>query len=104
MKVVNVHQTGGPEVLQLEDADPPKASDGEVVIRVHAASINPIEWKFRRGMVPKDLPAVLGSDVSGTVESSRSASFSEGDEVFGLASGAYAELALAREGHIARKP
>jgi NADPH:quinone reductase-like Zn-dependent oxidoreductase len=104
MKVVNVHQTGGPEVLRLEEADPPEASDGEVVIRVHAASINPIEWKIRRGMVPKDLPAVLGSDVSGTVESSRSASFSEGDEVFGLVSGAYAELAVARESHIALKP
>jgi NADPH:quinone reductase-like Zn-dependent oxidoreductase len=104
MKVVNVHQTGGPEVLQLEQADPPQPSDGEVLIRVHAASVNPIEWKQRRGMAPKDLPAILGSDVSGTVESSRSGSFAEGDEVFGLASGAYAELTVAHESRIARKP
>jgi NADPH:quinone reductase-like Zn-dependent oxidoreductase len=104
MKVVNVHQTGGPEVLQLEEADPPEPSEGEVLIRVHAASINPFEWKQRRGMAPIDLPAVLGSDVSGTVQSSRSSSFSEGDEVFGLASGSYAELTLADESRIARKP
>jgi NADPH:quinone reductase-like Zn-dependent oxidoreductase len=104
MKVVKVHETGGPEVLQLEEADAPEPSDGEVLIRVHAASINPIDWKHRRGMAPKDLPAVLGSDVSGTVESSRSERFSAGEEVFGLASGAYAELTLAHESRIARKP
>ena len=104
MKVVNLHQTGGPEVLQLEEADPPEPSEGEVLVRVHAASVNPIEWKQRRGTSSKDLPAVLGSDVSGTVESSRSGSFSEGEEVFGIASGAYAELALARASDIARKP
>lgn len=104
MKVVNLHQTGGPEVLQLEEADPPEPSEGEVLIRVHAASINPYEWKQRRGMAPVELPGVLGSDVSGTLESSRSSSFSKGDEVFGLASGSYAELTLADESRIARKP
>jgi NADPH:quinone reductase-like Zn-dependent oxidoreductase len=104
MQVVKVHQTGGPEVLTLEQDDPPQPGDGEVLIRVRAASINPIEWKQRRGMVAKELPAVLGSDVSGTVETSRSASFAEGEDVFGLAAGSYTEMTVAHESRIARKP
>jgi NADPH:quinone reductase-like Zn-dependent oxidoreductase len=104
MQAVTMHQTGGPEVLRLEQAETPQPADGQVLVRVHAASVNPIEWKYRRGMIPKDLPAVLGSDVSGTVELSRADAFAEGDEVFGLAAGTYAEFALAAAGHLARKP
>jgi NADPH:quinone reductase-like Zn-dependent oxidoreductase len=75
------------------------------LIRVHAASVNPIDWKFRRGLIPKELPAVLGSDISGTVELSRARTFAVGEEVFGLAaSGAYAELASASADRIASKP
>jgi NADPH:quinone reductase-like Zn-dependent oxidoreductase len=104
MRVVRMHQTGGPEVLQLEQADTPRPADGEVLVRVRAVSINPIDWKYRRGMQPIELPAVLGSDVSGTVEVSRAEGFAEGDEVFGLAAGAYAELAVASAGALAHKP
>jgi len=104
MRAVLIHQTGGPDVLHLEDVDRPEPDDGEVLIKVRAASVNPIDWKFRRGLIPKRLPAVLGSDVSGTVELSRAEAFVEGDEVFGLAaSGAYAEFATAAEGVIAKK-
>src|SRR2546430_1418920 len=105
MQAVVMHQTGGPEVLRLEQVDLPEPGDGEVLIEVHAASVNPIDWKYRRGLAPKQLPAVLGSDVSGTVARSRAQGFAEGDDVFGLAaSGAYAELARARAGVIAPKP
>lgn len=105
MQAVLMRQTGDPDVLQLEQVERPEPAAGEVLIRVHAASVNPIEWKQRRGLVPKQLPAVLGSDVSGTVQASRSDAFAEGDEVFGLASsGAYAELACASAASIARKP
>src|SRR5438445_8336439 len=104
MQVVVMHQTGGPEVLRLQEADAPTPADGEVLVRVHATSLNPIDWKYRRGMMPKELPAVLGSDVSGTVELSRADGFAAGDEVFGLAAGAYAELAVADAGRLARKP
>jgi NADPH:quinone reductase-like Zn-dependent oxidoreductase len=104
MQVVVTRETGGPEVLMLEQAETPSPADGEVLVRIHAASVNPIEWKQRRGMYPTELPAVLGTDVSGTVEVSRADGFAEGDEVFGLASGAYAELAVASAGRIARKP
>ncbi|HXR29065.1 MAG TPA: NADP-dependent oxidoreductase [Solirubrobacteraceae bacterium] len=105
MRAVLMHETGEPDVLSFEQADPPEPADGEVLIAVHAASVNPIDWKYRRGMMPKELPAVLGSDVSGTVARSRAEGFEEGEDVFGLASsGAYAELAVAPAGLIARKP
>jgi NADPH:quinone reductase-like Zn-dependent oxidoreductase len=105
MRAVLVAETGGPEVLRLQETEPPEPGDGEVLIEVHAAAVNPIDWKFRRGLVPKQLPAVLGSDVSGTVARSRAQGFAEGDDVFGFAaSGAYAELARARAGDIAPKP
>jgi len=105
MRAVMIHETGDLDVLHLEEVERPEPGDGEVLIRVHAASVNPADWKARRGMMPKRLPAVLGSDVSGTVEASRAEGFSEGDEVFGFAaSGGYAEFAATPAGLIAKKP
>ena len=105
MQVVTMQETGGPEVLQLIDAPRPEPTDGQLLVRVRAAAVNPIDWKYRRGLIPKDLPAVLGSDISGVVEESRAAGYAPGDEVFGFAaSGAYAEFALAPAALIARKP
>ena len=105
MQVVLLRQTGGPEVLSLEDAAPLEPADDELLIRVRAASVNPIDWKYRRGLVPKQLPAVLGSDVSGSVDVSRAAGFVEGEDVFGFAaSGAYAEFATTPAAMIAKKP
>jgi NADPH:quinone reductase-like Zn-dependent oxidoreductase len=105
MQAVVMHETGGPDVLHLEEAEPPEPGEGEVLIRVRAASVNPMDWKYRRGLVDRPLPAVLGHDVSGTVEVSRAQGFREGDEVFGMAaSGGYAELATASAAVIAKKP
>ncbi|MEA2436084.1 MAG: hypothetical protein QOF65_640 [Thermoleophilaceae bacterium] len=105
MQAVVVRETGGPEVLQFEEVDRPSPGDGEVLIRVRAASINPVDWKYRRGFAEKPLPAVLGNDVSGTVEESRAAGYVEGDDVFGIAaSGGEAELATASASVIAKKP
>jgi NADPH:quinone reductase-like Zn-dependent oxidoreductase len=105
MRAVLMRQTGDPEVLRLEEVDRPEPGEGEVLIRVRAASINPIDWKLRRGDRPMDLPAVLGNDVSGTVERSRAEGFAEGDEVFGMTpSGGYAEFATAPAALIAIKP
>jgi NADPH:quinone reductase-like Zn-dependent oxidoreductase len=105
MHAVVMHETGGPEVLQWEELARPEPGDGEVLIRVRAASVNPADWKARRGNRELALPAVLGYDVSGTVEESRAEGFSEGDEVFGIAgSGGYAEYATAPAGTIAKKP
>ena len=105
MQAVVMHETGGPDVLRLEEAERAGPGDGQVLIRVLAASVNAIDWKYRRGFVDKQLPAVLGSDVSGTVEVSRAESFAAGDEVFGFAaSGGYAEYAIASAAAIVKKP
>ncbi len=105
MHAVLIHETGSPDVLRYEETERPEPGEGEVLIRVRAASVNPIDWKFRRGLSPKQLPAILGNDVSGTVERSRAERFAEGDEVFGFAaSGGYAELASAHAAMIAKKP
>lgn len=105
MQAVVMHETGGPDVLRLEQVDRPEPGDGEVLVKVHAASINPIDWKYRRGLAPKQLPAVLGNDVSGAVEVSRAEGFAEGDEVFGITPrGGYAEFATTPSALIAKKP
>ena len=105
MRAIVVRETGEPDVLQLDETDAPEPSDGEVLIVVRAASVNPVDWKYRRGLAEKPLPAILGLDVSGTVESSRADGFAEGDDVFGwAASGGYAELATASASAIAKKP
>src|SRR4051812_45389937 len=104
MHAVVMHETGGPEVLRYEEAERPEPADGEVLIRVRAASVNPVDWKQRRGVAEQGLPAVLGRDVSGTVELSRAGGFAEGDDVFGMtASGGYAGLATASAPVIAQK-
>jgi NADPH:quinone reductase-like Zn-dependent oxidoreductase len=105
MQAVVMHETGDPEVLRYEEAERPEPGDGEVLIKVRAASVNPIDWKYRRGVADKQLPAILGSDVSGTVEVSRAEGFVVADEVFGFAaSGGYAEFATAPAALIAKKP
>ncbi len=105
MRAALLSETGGPEVLRVQEVERPEPQEGEVLIAVRAASINPIDWKFRRGIVPKQLPAVLGNDISGTVESSRGEGFAEGEDVFGFSSsGGYAEFAVAPAQAIAKKP
>ena len=85
MKAVVIHETGGPEVLRLEEVPDPEPDDGEVLIRVQAAGVNPVDWKYRKGLAEHELPAILGNEMSGTVERSRTDGFAEGDEVFGRA-------------------
>jgi NADPH:quinone reductase-like Zn-dependent oxidoreductase len=105
MRAVVIHETGDPDVLRIEEIDRPEPGDGEVLFRVHAASVNPVDWKNRRGMREMTLPTVLGRDASGTVEESNDSRFSPGDDVFGqTASGAYAEYATASADSIAKKP
>src|SRR3954447_4293569 len=105
MRAVMIHETGGPDVLKLEEVEPPEPAEGEILMRVRAASVNPVDWKRRRSMSADQLPAILGIDVSGTVEQSRADGFAEGDDAFGRTqSGGYAELATAAGDAIARKP
>jgi NADPH:quinone reductase-like Zn-dependent oxidoreductase len=105
MRAVVMHETGDPSVLRYEETERPEPDEGEVLIRVRAASVNAIDWKYRRGVAEKELPAVIGNDVSGTVELSRAEGFAEGDDVFGFAgSGGYAEYATSPAAVIAKKP
>ena len=105
MKAIVVRETGGPEVLRLEDAPDPEPSEGQVLVRLAVAALNPIEYKQRRGTSNKELPAILGSDFSGVVERSLAPELAEGTEVFGFAaSGAYAELAVTPAAIVAEKP
>src|SRR3954465_14658157 len=105
MQAVVIHETGDPDVLIYEEADRPEPAEGEVLIRVHAASVNPVDWKNRRGYREQALPQVLGIDVSGVVEASNAEGFAPGDEVFGsAASGSYAEYATAAAEALAHQP
>jgi len=114
MRAVCIYAFGGPEVLRYEDAPRPHPGEGEVLVRVHAAGINPIDWKVRKGewerITPHALPLILGWDLSGVVEGlgSNLKHFKLGDEVYGCADvsrdGAYAEFIAVRESDLARKP
>ena len=113
MKAIRIHQYGGPEVLAQVEMERPTPGPNEVLIRIHAASVNPVDWKIRAGymkdILPFTFPATLGSDVSGTVEEigPRAARLKRGDEVYaslGLEGGGYAEYVVAKEAIVAVKP
>jgi NADPH:quinone reductase-like Zn-dependent oxidoreductase len=105
MRAAMIHETGGPEVLGIEEVERPEPAEGEALVRVCAASVNPIDWKLRKGFREMPLPALLGNDVSGVVELSRAPGFAAGDEVFGIAAeGAYAEYVTVGAEAIVAKP
>jgi NADPH:quinone reductase-like Zn-dependent oxidoreductase len=105
MRAIVMRETGGVEVLRMEDAPAPQLTDGSVLVRLHAASVNPIDWKFRRGLMPKPLPAILGNDMAGVVQESRVPALEPGQAVLGIASGgSYAELASTPAQLVAAKP
>ena len=114
MKAVRFHAYGGPEVLVYEDAPKPEPAAGEVVVKVHATSVNPIDWKIRaghmKGFREYPMPFILGWDVSGVIESCGAdvTQWKPGDEVYGrpdsARNGAYAAYIAVREGDLARKP
>jgi NADPH:quinone reductase-like Zn-dependent oxidoreductase len=100
MKAVVLHEYGGPDKLRYEDVPDPVAGDGEVLVRVAASSVNPIDFKLRSGAMkafwPLELPTILGRDVSGIVrEVGKGVSgFKPGDKVMALATKTYAELVV----------
>lgn len=111
MKAIRIHQYGGPEVLAQVEMQRPAPGPNEVLIKVRAAAVNPMDWKQRAGYVkdifPLTFPATLGWDVSGTVEEvgGNVTRFKRGDEVYALLEGGgYAEYAVAKESVVTRKP
>src|SRR5215469_8359963 len=106
MKGIQVHQFGGPEVLQLQDIPTPKPGPGEVLVRVHAAGVNPYDTYMRNGTyaIKPPLPYTPGSDAAGVVEAVGESVTrrKKGDRVYTgkTVSGAYAEYALALESQV----
>jgi NADPH:quinone reductase-like Zn-dependent oxidoreductase len=116
MKAIVHHEYGSPDVLELQDIDKPVAKDDEVLVRVRAASVNPADWHFMRGLpyimrpqagLGKPKNAVLGRDISGQVEAVGKdvTRFRPGDEVFGeVERGGFAEYTCASEALLELKP
>ncbi len=110
MKAVVLHEYGGPEKLKYEDHEDPIAGEGEVLVHVSAASINPVDWKMRSGdarsMFPVEFPGILGRDVSGIVRSLGPGvtGFEPGDKVFALADHTYAQLCVVKASDLAKVP
>jgi NADPH:quinone reductase-like Zn-dependent oxidoreductase len=114
MKAIRIHNYGGPEVLRHEEAPRPQLKEDELLIRVHAAGVNPLDWKVRSGSLNGSarhaLPLIPGWDVSGVVEKvgRRVSRFKRGDQVFAMADptrdGTYAEFIAVRAGIVALKP
>ncbi|HEV3411516.1 MAG TPA: NADP-dependent oxidoreductase [Puia sp.] len=114
MKAIVLNDFGGVEQLQVKELPVPGISDGEVLVRVKAISINPVDVKTRAGMalaevLKDDKPIILGWDISGVVTESTSPLFTEGDDVFGMIrfpghGKAYADYVLAPAEQLALKP
>lgn len=110
MKAVVLHEYGPPRNLKYEDFEDPKPAKGEVLVRVLAASINPIDWKMRSGAAkdhfPVEFPGILGRDVAGMVQAVGEdvEGFAEGDRVFALATKTYAELCVVKASDLAKIP
>ncbi len=108
MKAIVLHESGGPEVLKYEDAPRPQPKDDEVLIRVMAAGVNPVDVFIREGR-SNQFPLVLGMDVAGVVEQTgdKVTTFKRGDAIYACLSfeeqGGYAEFAVAKQDHAALK-
>ncbi len=110
MKAIVVHQYGGPEVLKFEDYPDPVPGPDEVLVRVAAASVNPIDYKRRAGLTkdfyPLQFPGLIGVDVAGTAVKIGPGvqGFSVGDQVFAMADNTYAELCVVKAAVLAKIP
>ncbi|MFD9533440.1 NADP-dependent oxidoreductase [Streptomyces sp. NPDC060010] len=120
MRAIRIHEHGGPEVLRYDEVPIPKPGPGEVLVRVHAAGVNPPDWYLRNGLTRMPgktestvtLPVIPGTDVSGVIEAIAADvdDLAVGDEVFGLLrfpgfdGSTYAEYVAAPASDLARKP
>lgn len=114
MKAAVIYRYGEPEVLQIADVDKPAIKPDQMLVKVHASSINPIDWKIRKGMLKfltgSKFPLILGFDAAGEVVEigSQVSRFQVGDAIYArldqLSGGAYAEYAAVAEKVAAAKP
>jgi NADPH:quinone reductase-like Zn-dependent oxidoreductase len=111
IKAIQVHAYGDADQLKLEQMPQPQPQQGEVLVRVHAAGVNPADWKVRAGrwkaFSPSTFPYVPGADLAGVVEKVGPdvTTFQAGQEVFGMGSqGTYTEYGIALVNNLAQKP
>jgi NADPH:quinone reductase-like Zn-dependent oxidoreductase len=116
MKAITINDFGGRDKLQLMDLPVPPVKEGEILVQVKAAGVNPVDWKIREGYIkdlfPYEFPIILGWDAAGIVEQAgpKVTRFKEGDEIFAYCrkpivhGGAYAEYIVLEEEHAAIKP
>ncbi len=114
MKAVRLHAYGDSSVLRYEDADIPKPGEDDVLVKVHAAGVNPVDWKVRAGylqsMIPYDLPLIPGWDVAGEIVAmgEHITDWKIGDAIYSrpdiARQGSYAEYVAVRASEISKKP
>jgi 2-desacetyl-2-hydroxyethyl bacteriochlorophyllide A dehydrogenase len=114
MKAAIINQYGNPEVLQYAEVEQPQLKPDQLLVKVHSSSVNPIDWKIRKGLLKiltgNQFPMILGFDVAGDVVEvgSRVTRFKVGDAIYARlnhkAGGAYAEYAAVAESIAAHKP
>ena len=112
MKAVRIDRYGNEDVVEIAEVERPQPAENQLLVKVQAAAVNPVDWKIRDGlgeMFGMKLPLILGLEVAGTVEAvgKRVKGFAVGDEVYGYLgaySGGYAEYAVAPASEFVRKP
>ncbi|MEH1838313.1 MAG: NADP-dependent oxidoreductase [Nostoc sp.] len=110
MKATVINEYGNEDVVNYTDIERPEPTANEVLVKVHVAGVNPVDWKIRNGAGERlglKLPIMLGGEIAGTVEkiSGDVKDFKEGDAVYGIiTSGGFAEYAIAKKGDIVPKP
>lgn len=114
MKAVRYHEYGGPETLVVEQIPKPLPESGQVLVRIHATSVNPVDWRLREGemkaFIQVQFPATVGRDLAGVIDTvgAEVTRLRPGDEVFAVmpreAFGAYAEYAVLDDSAVALKP
>ena len=110
MKAVVINEYGNNDVVEYTDVDQPVPGAGEVLVKVHAAGVNPVDWKIRGGLGQRlgmSLPIILGGEVAGTIEELGEGvnGFTVGDAVYGIiTSGGFADYAVANAKDLAHKP
>ena len=113
MKAAVIHSFGSADVIHIEDIATPSPEPGEVLVRVHAASVNPVDYKTRAGHYPPikeaQLPITLGRDVAGSVErcGTPAGKFAPGEAVYALLDrehGGYAEYVIVKDQDLVKKP
>ncbi len=112
MKALVINQYGGPEQLRIQETAMPDRGKGELLVRIHAAGVNPVDFKIRSGSMKfitgSKFPRILGGDIAGVVEQADPRSpYRPGDKVFAmltLKGGGYAEFATVKESQVCRIP